>query len=231
MKFLSFFLCLFIFPASVQARQKPRLNSSPVVVRSIQPGALRAYKNDSAFQYDRYQEPPKSLWDKFWAYVWYQIQRVMSSKPGRTTVYTVLFCIGLAIVAFFIRMVFGMNKTKLFARATPDDLSYQVDTDNIHEINFETAISKAIADREFRLAIRLLYLHSLKILADTNTIDWRINKTNSDYLNEVSGKPWSATFAFLTRRFEYAWYGEIKVEQDDFEKLHHEFKLFTKNVV
>ena len=82
----------------------------------------------------------------------------------------------------------------------------------------------------FRLAVRLQYLQVLKKLSDKGYIDWRINKTNTDYVDEIKSKSFSGMFTRLTFDFEYVWYGEKQVNQEEFFEIRQQFQQFNKQV-
>ncbi|HEX8462475.1 MAG TPA: DUF4129 domain-containing protein [Segetibacter sp.] len=123
-----------------------------------------------------------------------------------------------------------MTQGGLFGRTNNSPLSYDISSEDIHAINFDDAITDAIFKANFRLALRLLYLQSLKNLSDKGYINWQINKTNSDYLAEVYNKPWHSIFKSLTNRFEYTWYGERMIGKDDFDVLLAQFKQFNRQL-
>jgi len=206
------------------------MDSSKIEERSVNADAIQQLKADKDFQYDQYREPAKSLWDKFWSWVWHKIAQLMSTKQGRITVWTFVIILALAAVIFFVLKLMGMNKDSLFARTSDRDLPYSISSDDINNISFEEAIDQAISQGNFRLALRLLYLQSLKKLSDKEYIDWQINKTNSDYLYEVLNKPWHSLFKSLTRKFEYTWYGEMNIGKEDFDHLKLQFQQFNNQL-
>ena len=206
------------------AQQKVQTDTTSVEIRSFNNSKLNDYKADKQFQYDKMHEPAIGLWDRFWMWVWWKVDQIMSTQAGRTTVWSVIIILGIAILAAFIYKVMKMNKAGLFVRSAGNRLDFTVGEENIHQIVFEEAIAKAVADKNFRLATRLLYLQSLKILSDKSLIAWRINKTNNDYVNEVKQRSWQSLFSDLTFQFEYIWYGEMQIEREKFENLHGEFK-------
>jgi hypothetical protein len=205
-------------------QKQVQVDTAAIEVRAFDASKLNEYKADRQFQYDKMNEPAIGLWDRFWMWVWWKVDQVMSTKAGRNTVWSVLIVLGVAVLAFFVYKVMQMNKAGLFVRSAGSRLDFAVGEENIHQIAFDEAIANAINDRNFRLATRLLYLQSLKILSDKNEIEWRINKTNTDYVREVKEKPWQSLFRNLTFQFEYVWYGETQIQKDKFENLHAEFK-------
>jgi hypothetical protein len=226
-----FIFILFVLCRNYSIAQKPVLtDTSKIVVRSFDDKALQDLKRNKDFQYDRLTEPAKSLWERFWDWVWWQITQIMRTKQGRTTVWSILLLFGVAAIVFFVVKVMGMNKQGLFARSSESNLSYTATGEDINSISFDEAINNAIDNRNFRLAIRLLYLQSLKHLSDKGYIDWQINKTNNDYIVEVLGKPWQSLFKKLTYNFEYSWYGEMNVAEEDFRNLQVQFQQFNNQL-
>jgi hypothetical protein len=226
-----FVFILFIFYSDYSyAQKRVQIDTSKIVVRSFDNKALQDFKRNKDFQYDRLVEPPKSIWERFWDWVWWQITQIMRTKKGRTTVWSALILFGVVAIVFFVVKVMGMSKGGLFARSSGSDLPYTSTNEDIYRIPFDEAINNAIDNRNFRLAIRLLYLQSLKNLSDKGYIDWQINKTNNDYISEVLGKPWQSLFKKLTYNFEYSWYGEMNVPEDDFKNLQLQFQQFNSQL-
>jgi hypothetical protein len=228
MKFLLLFILL--FPGLLFAQKHVKVDTSQVSVRSFNQQDLQNFKKDKDFQYDRLQEPVKSLWDRFWEWVWWQIDEVMRTKTGRRTVWTTLSILAIAAIVFFVVKVMGMKDGGLFSRNSNGDLPFTTSSEDINNISFDAAIREAIESRNFRLAIRLLYLQSLKQLSDKGYIQWQINKTNSDYIMEVAGKPWQSLFRKLTYNFEYTWYGEMNIGNEEFQNLNVQFQQFNNQL-
>ena len=228
MKFLLLFILL--LPRLSFAQKHVKMDSSNVAVRSFNPHKLEEFKKDSDFQYDRLQEPVKSLWDRFWEWFWWQVYEIMRTKAGKRTVWTIVTILAVAAIVFFVVKVMGMKDGGLFGRNSNGDLPFTTSSEDINNISFDEAIREAIENRNFRLAIRLLYLQSLKQLSDKGYIEWQINKTNSDYIMEVAGKPWQSLFKKLTYNFEYTWYGEMNIDNEHFQNLNMQFQQFNNQL-
>lgn len=205
-------------------------DTSDVVVRSFNNTELQEFKKDKEFHYNGLNEPSKGLWERFWDWIWWRFYEIMRTKNGRTTVWTILIGLGIAAIVFFVIKVMGMSSGGLFARDAESGLSYTAEAEDINRISFDDAIKEAIENRNFRMATRLLYLQSLKRLADKGYIQWQFNKTNSDYIREVTGKPWQSLFKKLTYSFEYTWYGEMNLANDEFQNLQVQFQQFNNQL-
>ncbi len=230
MKLWLFFLLLIINSVCLLSQTKLRRDTAYIESRSFKNNALKELKNNEDFQYNKYVEPPQSLWGKFWNWFWWKVRQILSTKGGRTTVWSVLIALAIAVIVFFALRITGMDRNGLFGRSSKGLQKYILSRHDIHQISFEDEIEKAISNGDFRLATRLQYLQALKKLSDKGYIDWRINKTNTDYLAEISDRPFNDKFATLTFNFEYVWYGEKQVSKEQFLAIRHEFQQFNNQV-
>lgn len=79
---------------------------------------------------------------------------------------------------------------------------------------------------DYRECLRLLYQISLKKLGSDGWVKTKPDKTNYEYLSEISGKLPAADFAILTAIFEYSWYGDSPVKSSDFTRYEPQFMHF-----
>lgn len=120
--------------------------------------------------------------------------------------------------------LFQKKQTKIAQEK--DELS----TDNIFDINYEMEIAKAAAARDFRLAIRLLYLQILKELSQKGILQYKQERTNSDYVLQLFGTAYYKDFFALTRSFEYSWYGQFPISEEAFKTIHIHFSTFKQGL-
>ncbi len=102
--------------------------------------------------------------------------------------------------------------------------------EDIFALNYEREIGKAVAEKNFRLAVRLLYLRTLKELSERNIIEYRHEKTNSDYLNGLFGGNYYQSFFRLTRNFEYTWYGGFPLSEEAYQMMQTDFFNFKSGL-
>jgi hypothetical protein len=206
-------------------------DSATTDVRTFSDASLDKYKTGKQFQYEKSFEPPKSLWTRFWNWVWSKIGDILSTKGGAATFKTILILLAIAVLAFFIYRLTGMSRSGLFGRKDGSRLDYSTADENIHTINFEAAIQQAIEDGNYRLAVRLLYLQSLKYLADRELINWQVNKTNIAYVQELGGTAYQRDFDDLTRQFENNWYGDVPIAVSEFGEVRNQFSRFNRQLI
>jgi hypothetical protein len=102
--------------------------------------------------------------------------------------------------------------------------------EDIFELNYDKEITAAIDAQNFRLATRLMYLQTLKELSDRELIQYKNERTNSDYLFQLTGTKYYKDFFRLTRDFEYTWYGDFPLSPDAFAIVQKDFSSFKQQL-
>lgn len=93
----------------------------------------------------------------------------------------------------------------------------------------DSLLQHAIKSGNYRLAVRYLYLESLKRLSEKKFIEINTNKTNYEYVTEVRRHKFANEFASLTLQYEYVWYGEYPVDERLFVQIQSGFTQFNRN--
>jgi len=233
-RFILYFLYCLIFSLQLSASEKKpapvlKTDSSMVAVRQFDKNALKEYAADRAFHYNELNTSVSpSLWERFWSWFWSLFRGVVSNAGSGGTFKYLFFILGCAGIIFAAVELAGMNMYTLFTgKPRQADMPYTESLENIHEISFDTEIGKAVLIKDYRLAVRLLYLKSLKRLSDSGRIHWEIDKTNMQYINELKNADHREIFRELTFRFEYIWYGGFPVNEDSFARISDSFRKFN----
>lgn len=129
----------------------------------------------------------------------------------------------LIVVYFIVKMIINKEGGWIFSRSSKKINVTENVEENIHTIDFKTIVSEAVQGKNFRVAIRYYYLWLLKSLSDKEIIEWDIEKTNSDYLYEINDVALQKDFRFLSYVYEYSWYGEFELTEEDFYKAQNAF--------
>ncbi len=103
-------------------------------------------------------------------------------------------------------------------------------TDDIFSRNYDREIASATAAGNYRLAVRLWYLQTLKELSERGLIDYRFGRTNQDYVNQLSKHSHYRDFFRLTRNFEYTWYGQFEPSTEAYEMMRSDFVHFQNSL-
>ena len=94
-------------------------------------------------------------------------------------------------------------------------LPYTVEEDTIYGVDFPGGIAEALSRQNYREAVRLLYLQTLKQLSDAERIDWQLYKTPTQYINEVR----LPAFRQLTNHFLRVRYGNFEATEELFRVM------------
>ena len=109
--------------------------------------------------------------------------------------------------------------------------SPQVEEEIINsESDFERLILLALQSNNYRLAVRYQYLQTLNKLAAKNLIEQAADKTNNNYVREITNKNYQNDFAALTLNYEYVWYGEFAIEENIYRRLETGFSQFNSKL-
>jgi hypothetical protein len=241
---LAFVLCSGGLYAAVPPANSPkhkavlRIDSSRVNVRNFDKAALQAYSKQPEFKYGDISSEP-SAWTRFWRWFWHLFDfSKLKIQPSDSFLQLVLkffeylfILLGLGAIIFLILRLVGIDMLNIFRRKSKTaDLSYSESIENIHEINFDADIERSIANRNYRLAVRLLYLKCLKQLSDASLIKWQPEKTNSAYIDELTDAAQQFNFKMLTRQFEYVWYGEFTIDDKIYSDINRSFQEFRNSM-
>ncbi|MGZ3873738.1 MAG: DUF4129 domain-containing protein [Mucilaginibacter sp.] len=211
---------------------KVQADTSKIAVKQFNKSALDKFRADKDFNYNGNGIGKPSAWELFWAWLWNGIGKLFNRIPfgGRIFQYT-LIAICVSFLVYVVLKSLGIDAINLWrGEAVKIGLSYNESTEDIHEINFDAELEKAVTQGNYRLAVRLLYLSCLKQLNDKGLIKWQIDKTNSAYLQELADPQQKQAFGLLTRQFEYAWYGNFFIHKQAYTNISLLFQNFKKHL-
>ncbi|MGA9293365.1 MAG: hypothetical protein WBV81_12250, partial [Ignavibacteriaceae bacterium] len=205
------------------------IDSSKIEVRKPAESSIVKFKSDKEFIYNEAQ--PQNWWDAFWAWVGSKLSKLMGKKAFGFFQEYLGYIIILAAV---IIITLVLNKSKLrglfyFSKESKIPGFKEIKED-INEINFDNLITEAVSESDFRIAVRLYYLKTLKLLSDRKLIDWKINKTNQNYVREIKEEKLKKHFEKLTYLFEWIWYGEMPIAESVFEETKNSFMNFQNSL-
>jgi len=207
-------------------------DSSAVTLRSFNNEKLQAYKNNSDFIYETNYKAEQGLWERFINWLLGKIFAGNSASDVYSYLYNFfLYFLTPLSVVFILWKLFGADKRFfLYGSSKKNKINFEEVPENIHEINFEKLIQEAISKKQYRVAIRLSYLLLLKELTIKNLISWSPEKTNYEYLKEIKEIKTREQFAHNSLMYEYIWYGDFEIDQDNFAKVNRGFQTFTDQI-
>jgi hypothetical protein len=104
---------------------------------------------------------------------------------------------------------------QLFMKKEEEGVDYDVEEDTIYGVDFDSEIRQALAAQDYRQAVRLLYLQTLKHLSDQGRINWQPSKTPMQYMRELE----LPAFSELSRHFIRVRYGNFGATEALFREM------------
>lgn len=198
------------------------ISSTPVLdTRVPDKDKIEEYKKDSRFDYakNKQQGAQISLWDKLWYDISEFIDNVFNAVASSGALSFVVIVVCILLVCLLLMKFIGVDYRTVLSKKKIDTPAIDIYTENVHEMNFDALISNALQNKDYRLAIRFIYLKNLKLLSDKEIITWNANKTNYSYQYEINNNNLRTKFLETTLIFDYVWYGEFPVEEAGFSEL------------
>jgi hypothetical protein len=157
----------------------------------------------------------------------------IDSSPGffnSPAVTAILWILAGGFVLFILYSLF--LKDGVFRRNTKAavNVSNENDAEEVKPgTNMDSMIAQAVKDKNYRLAVRYQYLKNLHKLAEKGLVQYAVDKTNYQYVHELTNAGLRNEFAGITLNYEYVWYGEFEIDETIYRKMETGFTtLYNK---
>lgn len=94
------------------------------------------------------------------------------------------------------------------------------------EEDLDLLLKKAIDQQEHRLAVRYLYLKTLRMLEARQLIRWHIQATDEEYARQMDTTSQGESFRRVMGFYERVWYGKFSLSDQQFARLFQYFQDF-----
>ncbi|MGQ1909245.1 hypothetical protein ACT3CE_05605 [Marinifilum sp. RC60d5] len=200
-------------------------NGQLTIYKKVNPREkIESYRQQKEFNYDLSEPESQNIFERISA----MIKRWLSfiSKSLGVIWYLRYILIG-GLIIFLVVIIAKSNSSGLFRphqKIIPINFTDHI---NPNTIKWEEEISKAIQNKEFRLAVRYQFLASLKTLSKLDFITWKSEKTNTDYILEIKEQSIKVEFTKLSKLYEAVWYGNFPIVQEDYKVIGADFDRFN----
>lgn len=134
------------------------------------------------------------------------------------------------LVAFIIYQVI-VNRNRANVPVNNNISSAEVlDPEILSKLELNSLIQRYLNEKDYRMAVRMLYLQLLQKLFSLGHIMPSKEKTNYDFFLELSGRASQSEFGKLTRIYEEAWYADADVSAGDFNVVETRYHSFMKDL-
>jgi ABC-type multidrug transport system fused ATPase/permease subunit len=197
---------------------------------------LQEKYTDNDFNYIEKTKIDTSAWDRFWSAVGQFLRDLFDFGNGakalsgiEIAMKIIAFLVIIFVIYLIVKVIINKEGGWIFGKSAKKIKVSEITEEDIHSMDFSSAITKAKNEKNLRLANRYYYLWLLKSFSDKEIIEWDIEKTNADYLNEISNLELKNEFQFLSYVYEHSWYGEFDLTKTDFERTETTFQKLIAN--
>lgn len=138
-----------------------------------------------------------------------------------------LVIVGIALLYFLYISLSNLrlqrNAAKNRVVATHEAEKDLTEPEELNDGSLEALLKRAKTDGDHILATRYYFLMYLKKLQDVGVIKYHRDKTNADYLSEITNPKLSEQFIKLSYMYEYAWYGKKEITDELFATVEQTF--------
>lgn len=234
---------LLFFTITVFSQKKAetiKMDTINLIQKKFDVKSIEKYKSDKEFDYTEPTEKLEpTLLEKVFFWLKKQLLRFLEwvfgvkyAKGILATILTALPYVVAGLVLFLLIKFFIKTNSKspiLFSN-NKSIINFSEDEKLLQNADLDALIKKAISDNDYRLAVRFLYLKTLKQLTDKKLVVWEQQKTNEDYTNEITSTQLKKTFENITRVYDFVWYGNFQINKVQFNTINLDFEA-TNNLI
>ena len=211
-------------------------NLTPIQIDESQ---LEQFKNNPDFDYEVVKSAAPDWWISFKNWLSNVFIRIfewlfgIEKAAGAFNTFLQILPYVLLIILLFILVKFFLSvnaRAIIHAKKNQSTVALSEEEHIIKNEDIQQLISSALAQKDYRLAVRYNYLYMLQLLSEKELITWELQKTNEDYTQELQKQELVQPFAKCTRLYNYFWYGEFPIDQSKYEKSETSF-LSLKTLV
>ena len=199
-------------------------DSMTTEVRSVPDSVVKKLQSDEAFWYanesfkKKVADSPNRSYRK----------PLTAQKWFKTLMWTIIIVAFLAAVIWYL----SASNFKFFGRRSEKVKvgDEEAETEDIFGIQYQREIARAEQANNFRLAIRLHFLQLLKTLSEKDIIRYQQDRTNFDYLMQLSNGGYYKDFFRLVRNYEYAWYGKMDPGAEGYAIIKKDFEQINSRL-
>lgn len=236
--FYIFYYLFIAFLSSPITAQKDSLNttikidSSKITYQGFSKNLSQKY-NGKDFEYDTLEGETHNLLARAIDWLFNGLKDIFGvdispefAKLIENIIYILLI---IAAIYFVIRVLVGKDAVSFFKSKNNLVAPIQITEEHIENIDLNELITNALSQKNYRLAIRYMYLKALQDLSVKNIIQYHFEKTNTDYYREIADSSLKTNFNRISYLYDYIWYGEFDLDEEGYKNAKKSFdQLHTK---
>tara|TARA_R110002051_G_scaffold5108_3_gene27359 strand:+ start:1852 stop:2574 length:723 start_codon:yes stop_codon:yes gene_type:complete len=225
------FATLLSFSQGVQDSIVKIDTASVLSIRQFNDGFSDSY-NGEEFNYTTKTGESQNLLARFINWIGQGLYKVfgieLSPQVLEILEYLIYLFLGILVIYIVVKVLINENFNSIFQKKakTINDINFT--EEHIEKIDLNTLLIEALGTNNYRLAIRYQFLLTLQKLSKNDRIEWHFDKTNSDYLTEITEPQLKNKFKKVVYLYDYIWYGEQEIAKDKYEKSISDFETINK---
>ena len=205
-------------------------SSTVVDLRTPSDERLLSYKNDEAFNY-----APRAVEPEYqWLIIKWVVQAIRALRENEVTNFIIrhlFYIIFIGVLILLINQLMKGQLSTVFSRKSQTStVSFETEEDTVTVDELDRRIDSALENRDYNLAVKLIYRKALLRLADAGLVTIRPEKTNHEYLHELGGRSLTKSFERMTLYYEFAEYGNFMVDGDSFNKFNNIYQQLEQQI-
>jgi hypothetical protein len=217
-------IILILFGIKLQAQ-----DSTLMLQRQFDKDQIEQLVQQEKYQYEIPAKAPIGLWERLMWFLKKWFNQVFKKTTSNTTVrYIVLIAVIFIAVLQLLRANFGSVLGK-------DSQAFQhsvyIQKQDPFVIDYDKQLQDAENTQNYREAVRLWHLKTLKALHHAGLIRWKNYKTNADFAYEIGISDKQVPFKKLIRFFEYVWYGEFQLKEEHYQEISQNYQQFIEKLM
>jgi len=239
--FFFFFFILSVCAFGQKDSVVVKSDKSKLVQKKFEAKNLEKYKADKEFNYEENaNDENSSFFRKLFSWLGRQLSRlfewVFGVKYAKGILGSILsalpYVIAALVLFLLLKFFLKVNSNAIVTNVKNKPLvSISEEEEFIKNKDISLLIQQAIEQKNYRLAVRYSYLNTLKQLENNQRIVWEQQKTNEDYIKEISSQNIKNSFENLTRLYDFVWYGNFDINNAEFLQIELDFKEVNNLII
>ena len=229
--FLVFYLI--VLPISSQ-KIVPDSSMMDTKKRGFDKEMLKSYENNPNYIYDddaKSSENPIKAW---WHNIWKNFTDYMEEATSPYLWKIIRFLIIIGVILLIVHHLSHSGKSGILSKK--DDViqnsEVRFEPGDLKASDIDNLLANLESNSQYRMAIRWLYLKTIKNLGDKGLIKWSDKTTNFNLLAQLREGKIKDDFRDLIQIYEYAWYGKHDLETiNDYTELKSKYDVFNHSIL
>lgn len=200
----------------------------PIDLRSFADELDQKYKGKD-FNYDVQDGETQNILGRFFTWLMDRLKNVfgIDLPPGTGKILEIVIYVLMGILALYllIRFLTGEHASAIFRKKATAFATFDLSEEHIENIDLDALLGDAVAQKNYRAAIRYQYLKVLKTLSQKQIITWQYEKTNLDYENEIHVVQIKILFKEVSYLYDHIWYGQQDIDEQKYRVAQDKFAL------